>query len=360
MKMKPFTKLLLIFSVVALSIFLFAKSVDEENVGKQSRIESEHEDHDMESDEDKIFIIDGYKAIQLDEDTVNASGLTYEKPKEFSFSPEFIAYAEIVDIAPLVSFKSDYLNLSAKQKVLKNDLYNHNKILQRAKALHDAKSLSTREFEKIRADRDLKISELNAIDTALNNKVYKLKSSWGEKLAEVVLGIETENMFDLFAAGQKQLLLVSLPKNKTLNKQQQNVYVNHLNQRKSAERAVYFDFAKQVTNPAYGQSYYYLLNSQAIRVGMRLFAWVSESDKPLTGYFINESAVVWYANEPWVYVKHKEDIFIRKPLSTARKINDGWLIEDKALIGNDLVVSKGGQTLLSEEFKWAIPDEDND
>ena len=93
---------------------------------------------------------------------------------------------------------------------------------------------------------------------------------------------------------------------------------------------------------------------------MRLFAWVEESGNSSEGYFITDQAVIWYANEPWIYVKHGEELFIRKPLGKAKKIDNGWLLEDKTLVGDDLVVIKGGQILLSEEFKWAIPDENDD
>jgi hypothetical protein len=93
---------------------------------------------------------------------------------------------------------------------------------------------------------------------------------------------------------------------------------------------------------------------------MKLFAWIEESGVNIEGLFVPESAVIWYANQPWIYLVQDDELFIRKPLSDVRKINDGWLLKDDSLIGGDLLVTKGGQTLLSEEFKWAIPDEDDD
>ena len=86
----------------------------------------------------------------------------------------------------------------------------------------------------------------------------------------------------------------------------------------------------------------------------------SETENKVEGYFIPDNAIIWYANEPWVYVKHGADLFIRKPLGTARRMDDGWLLEDKLLADDELLVIKGSQTLLSEEFKWAIPDENDD
>ena len=142
--------------------------------------------------------------------------------------------------------------------------------------------------------------------------------------------------------------------------QNQTVFVSILNKRKRAQKMFYLDQAKEVNNPLYGESYFYLLESQRVRVGMRLFAWIEEGGNISEGHFITDRAVIWYANEPWIYIKHGQKSFIRKSLAMAKKIDNGWLLEDKMLVGDDLVVVEGGQTLLSEEFKWAIPDENDD
>lgn len=153
---------------------------------------------------------------------------------------------------------------------------------------------------------------------------------------------------------------LSLPKNKTLDEQQQKVFVNHVNQRDAALSATYLQQAQHVNNSLYGESHIYVIESQKIRPGMKLFAWVEESGVNIEGLFIPESAIVGYASQPWIYVVQDDELFIRKPLGEAGKINKGWLLNDETLVGDDLVVTRGGQTLLSEEFKWAIPDEDDD
>ncbi|MFT5426011.1 MAG: hypothetical protein ACI9ZT_000952 [Gammaproteobacteria bacterium] len=352
------TKSFLILLVISLTVFLFAQTASKENVLLGN---SNANDHDVnDDDEEKILIVDGYKAIQLDEDVVEVAGLKFEELESISIRPEFIAYAEVLDIAPLVSLKTDYQILLAEKKTLQNDLFNHNKILQRAEALHKSKGLSTRDLEINRADRDLKASALNANNTRINSFVYKAKSTWGDILSGLVFNDDKQSEFDMLASNQRSLILLSLPKNMTLNHQKQKVFVSNLNQRESAQAVSYIDQAKQVSSPLYGESYIYALESQKVRTGMSLFAWIEDGRNTTEGYFIPERAVIWYANEPWAYVKHGEDVFIRKPLGTAKKISNGWLLEDKILIGEDLLVTDGGQTLLSEEFKWAIPDENDD
>lgn len=355
-------KLVLFLTVIVLAVFLFVKSTNRDNglingiIANEKIVKNDADDNDQE----RISIVDGYKAIQLDDEIIGASGLEFRQLEAMSFNPEFIAYAEVIDVEALVLLKTEYQNILADKKILQNDLHNHNKILKRAKALHKAKSLSTRDLEKNRAERDLKASKLNAINTRLNNFKYKIISTWGDTLSSFILDQEKQADFDKLASHKTLLILISLSKNKTLKHQQQNVFVSNINQRDTALPVSYLDKAKHVNNPLYGESYLYLLDSEKIRAGMRLFAWVGESDESVDGLFVPENAVVWYANEPWIYVKYEEDLFVRKPLRNAMKVSKGWLLEEETLVGDVPVVTSGGQTLLSEEFKWAIPDENDD
>ncbi len=357
-------KVFLILLIISLTIFLAVRTIDKDNDLINSILvnddAAENDDGVQDDEGEKISIIDGYKAIEIDEKIAEASGLKFESLKSISISPEFIAYAEVVDVQPLVSLKAEHQVLLAERKVLQNALYNHNKILERAEALNKAKSLSTRDLEKSRFERDQKASELNVVNTRVNGFVFGVKSNWGDILSSLILDKERQDEFAEVAMEQKALILLSLPKGKFLDHENQRVYVGALNKRELAQEISYLDQAKQVNNPLYGESYYYLLDSRKVRSGMRLFAWIEESHNISEGYFITDRAVIWYANEPWIYVKHGEELFIRKPLGEAKKIDDGWLLEDKILVGDDLVVIEGGQTLLSEEFKWAIPDENDD
>jgi len=360
--LKLLIKIFLISNVICLTVFLYVQTGGlGGNLVNESITDEVQSGHDVDDDEGvNVFIVNGFKAFKLDEEVVLASGLAFEKPQSISFVVETLAYAEIINVAPLVLLKTEYQNVLADRKVFQNELHNQNKVLKRAEALHKVKSLSTRDLEKNRADRDLKASQLNAMNTRVSSFEYKIKSLWGNTLSNLILGQGEETLFSELASHETSLITVSLPKNKTLMHQQQRVFVSHVNQRDTAFLATYLQQAQQVSNPLYGESYIYFLKSQKIRAGMRLFAWIEENGENIEGYFIPENAIVWYANEPWIYIKQGEELFLRKPLGGAKKIDKGWLLKDKSLVGEDVIVTVGGQILLSEEFKWAIPDEDDD
>jgi len=355
-------KLLLSSIIIVLMVFLFTQvsTLDGDLISEFiSADEVQEEDYDDEDGEERIYVVDGYKAIRLDKEVIDTSGIKSEILTSMTFKPEFSAYAEVINIAPLVSSRTEYTNLLAEQKILQNDLHNHHQILKRAEALHKTNSLTTRELEKVRADYDLKYYKSNAMKTRLENYTYQLKSTWGEVISSLILDQKKQPEFDKLASNQASLILLSLLKNKSLINPQQKVSVSSRNQREMAKQVSYMDQARQISNPLYGESYIYLLDMQKMSAGLRLFAWIEEEGKSINGLFLPKSAVIWYANEPWMYIRHNSDLFVRKPLGSARKLASGWLLEESQM--NDTrVITSGSQTLLSEEFKWAIPDEDDD
>ena len=65
---------------------------------------------------------------------------------------------------------------------------------------------------------------------------------------------------------------------------------------------------------------------------------------------IPRSAIVQQDGRQWVYVQSKADRFTRRPVSTDRPVQAGYIVTRGFESGDKLVVT-GAQTLLSEEFK---------
>lgn len=320
---------------------------------------TDNDDEEADSGRDRIRIIDGYKAIVLDEEMLRSAGLATEQLASRSFRPEFTTYAEVIDIDPVVTLKTEYVNLLAEKRVLQNAVKNQREILERAEALHKARSLSTSELDLQRANYEQKTAELHAMSTRIENLGYKVRSEWGDVIGDLILKSDREQEFNRLAMHRTSLVMLSLPKNRTFNPDSQDVYVSYNSKRDNAVRAVYLDDARLASNPLYGESYIYLVESEKLRPGMHLFAWIEETEEAVSGLFVPGSAVIWYANEPWIYIQHDGNVFVRIPLTNGRKMENGWLLTN-GIEKNERVVTRGGQTLLSEEFKWAIPDEDND
>ena len=92
---------------------------------------------------------------------------------------------------------------------------------------------------------------------------------------------------------------------------------------------------------------------------MRLYVWLPNTGFTGEGVNIPAEAIVWYAGKPWAYIQIDDEHFSRRSLLNPIQASDSWLVKENFKVGERIVVS-GAQTLLSEEFKYAIPDVDDD
>ena len=91
-----------------------------------------------------------------------------------------------------------------------------------------------------------------------------------------------------------------------------------------------------------------------LRPGMALTAWLELPQKPRAGFAVPRSAVLRHDGRAWVYVQEEEEKFVRKPvtLDTPLDGDKGWFIaEGGGIKADDLLVTTGAQSLLSEELK---------
>ena len=96
---------------------------------------------------------------------------------------------------------------------------------------------------------------------------------------------------------------------------------------------------------------------------MRVTASLDITEKAKTGVIIPHEAVIWYANQAWVYQKVESEKFIRRLVNTEVEIENeklsGWF-NTTGLVANDEIVNSGAQLLLSEELKYQIKNENED
>ncbi|MDE2370464.1 MAG: hypothetical protein KGN16_15945 [Burkholderiales bacterium] len=93
-------------------------------------------------------------------------------------------------------------------------------------------------------------------------------------------------------------------------------------------------------------------NVQLYRVGRALPARagvdVELPGAPADGVRVPSQAVVWYAGQPWVYVRRDARHFARVPLLEAREEADGYFVPT-GLQPGEAVVTRGAGLLLSQE-----------
>ena len=135
-------------------------------------------------------------------------------------------------------------------------------------------------------------------------------------------------------------------------------FVSAGDNRESAEEAAYISVAPATDIRTQGATYYFHAPVSTLRTGMNVDVWIPEDNEEQQGVMIPAEAVIWYLDKPWVYVTRDQETFARVEMKKYAVTRQGWFVTEGFKPG-DMVVSSGAQMLLSQEFRWSIPDEDN-
>ena len=320
------------------------------------------DDHDDDND-DKVIakqqLVDGSLVVRISADTQKLAGIKTILSENISIQSEDRAFATVIDIQELLLKRADYREAIAERQITNTSLRNSSKLLEQLKVLHkEATNISKRELQQATAVWEEQRARIQAINIRLQNIRENMVQKWNTEITELALKDNSE-LFDRLVNRKDYLILMTLKANQHLSADTAFVFVNKTDDRANARKAYFISAASFSDTTLQGETYFLRANAEKIRVGMRLYVWLPDTGFSGEGVNIPDQAVVWYAGKPWAYVQVDDELFSRRSLLDPIETDSGWLVKDNFKIGEQIVVS-GAQTLLSEEFKWAIPDEDDD
>jgi hypothetical protein len=294
--------------------------------------------------------------LVIDSKTQALSGLKTILAKPLRHNAEFEAIGKVVSIQPLLALRERYLVAQAELNGAKAKLKQADQSLKRQEALYRQGIAAKRSLQEQQA---LGLVDKATIDVsyaklmAIANEAQLL---WGKELAEWVL-IDKVAKVKEFLLGQQQLLQITLPSNKQLANEIKTIAIEPYGQRNKARPGVLISRANQVDNNMQGESYFFQVKGDGLNVGMKVSAWIPEPTLGQTGVVVPESALIWYLDQAYVYIKVSKDAFIRRTIKSFSVAPGGYFIIDDLKTGEEIVTT-GGQMLLSEELRGQLPDED--
>lgn len=356
--MKVFLYLLLT-AVVASGVYFITKQKPEFIADVIESEDVDSDDDDGHSIDTRQQLVQGSLTVKILTETQKLAGIQTVSAENITLDVEEKAFASVIDIAPLLELRAQYRNLQASNEIARTRLKNAAITLERLETLHsEASNISLRELQQARSEWERERATLQAEQVQMDNIRARMLQQWNATLTDLALKPESE-IFARIIRQEDYLVLLTLRSEQQLTDNLAYVYVNRTDDRNTARKAYLISAAPFSQMSMRGETYFLRTPADKLRIGMQLHVWLPNTGFTGTGISIPNEAIVWYAGQAWAYVKIDAETFSRRSLPDSLKTSQGWLVRDNFEIGDEIVIS-GAQTLLSEEFKWAIPDEDDD
>ncbi|MFU8789013.1 MAG: hypothetical protein ACNA7G_08285 [Methylobacter sp.] len=289
--------------------------------------------------------------------TQSVSGLQTAELKPVSHYPEFTAYGKALNIQPLIDLRHRYLIAQAERGSAAAKFAQAGQDVKRQQDLYREGAASKRNLQLQQAQWQADRALVETSSVQGKAIIDEAQLNWGKELADWALTAESDRLA-AFLSGAQTLLQITLPADKHLSDDIRSIVVDASGNRSRAAKALLISAAPQTDNTAQGESYFFQTDVKHIRAGMRVVAWIAEQGEKRTGVMIPSSALIWYLDQAFVYVKTAAEQFSRRALGSFSVAADGYFVAEGIHEGEQVVVI-GGQMLLSEELKGQIPDEDD-
>jgi hypothetical protein len=271
--------------------------------------------------------------------------------------PEFTAYGKAVNIQQLMELRHRYLVALTERGGATARFKQAEQNIRRQQDLYREGATSKRNLQVQQAQWQTDKALFDASGVQGKAIIDEARLTWGNKLTEWALSADADQLSG-FLSGKKTLLHITLPVSKRLANDIHSIEVEASGNRSQAIKAELISAAPQTDATAQGESYFFQADGNHIRTGMRVAAWIPEQGENRSGVVIPKSALIWYMDQAFVYIKTAEEQFSRRPIDHYSATTGGYFVGSGISAGEQLVVT-GGQMLLSEEFRGQIPDEDD-
>lgn len=324
---------------------------------------SAEEEESGAGDDDDIVVpsrvekFEGLSAVRMSAEEQRQTGVRVLALTATTYQSETLASGRVLDIQPLVDLRAEFNAARGEQEMARAALAASSRAAERMRVLNrEGGNVSARQLQEAVAQAASDNARLAAAERRLEDLRNQAAVQWGPTLVDMALA-ETSALFDQLVTHQDVLVLVTLRPGEELPDATSFIYVGPTGERTRARKAYLVSPASQTDPAAQGETYFFRSHGSKLRIGMHMDAWIPRPGPAREGVEVPGAAVLWYANKPWVYARHGEDLFVRRPLREYEETRDGWFVTDGVSAGEEVVVS-GAQMLFSEEFRSAIPSED--
>jgi multidrug efflux pump subunit AcrA (membrane-fusion protein) len=269
---------------------------------------------------------------------------------------ELLTYGKAINIQPLLALRHRYLLALSEGNGTKARLTQSEQSINRAQILYNQGVTAKRQLQEQQAQWQSNQAQANASQLQAQAIIDEARLDWGSTLTDWALSADAKPL-NAFLTGKQVLLQISLPVGKQLADGVTDIAVDSSGKRPQATSAKLISSAPQIDSTVQGASYFFASTDPHLKPGMRVSAWVTEQQDAISGVNVPKSALLWYLDQAFVYVKNAAGKFSKRVISGYTATPEGYFISEGLEAGEQVVVV-GGQLLLSEELRGQLQDDD--
>lgn len=302
---------------------------------------------------------EGIATLVLSEEIQKNSAITSQPLKAASHHAGIESFGTVMNLTSFLELRNRYLTAKNEAASAQNAVSHSQQEYQRMLALNqDDKNISDKALAN--ANLVLKTEQARLKATLDSTKLLRetIRQEWGEVLSDYVSSLSKNNELDALLQQKSVLIRVSFPHGTPSPIKGSMISISPVGAESQVITARYLSEAPQSDGTIQGITHFYTASSENLRAGMRVSVERDDHTKNKSGVLVPHQAVVWYANQAWIYQKNNANTFARRPVQTDIEIDGGWF--SQGFKAGDLIVTSGAQLLLSEEFKSQITNENDD
>jgi len=301
----------------------------------------------------------GHVVVTLSPESQKASGLRTVALDPARSEGAAEVYGAVVNLQPLYEQRGRYLTALAEARGLRAAVASSQAEYERTRRLFaDERNVAERVVQAAEAQWRADLARLQAAEQSARSTIDSMRAAWGPAITAWATD-PSGTSFDALASQKSVIVQIAFPHELQAAAGNAPLSVAPVSARTTRRPARFLSASPQTDAGLPGATFFYLVEGQGLRAGMRVAAELKLGGKSREGVAVPEAAVVWHGGKAWAYVKADDKTFVRKLVSTDNEIGDAWFNVDGFSSGDEVVVS-GAQLLLSEELKFQIRNENED
>jgi hypothetical protein len=295
----------------------------------------------------RVSMESGKPVVSLDAETERRNGIETTSLTPIQHQEQIRAYGTILDLARLTELSNSYANAKAQLQTAQAKIEASGADIERLRKLYEPPAaISLKQLQAAEATFGTDKAAVAAAESQVRTLMATADQEWGPVLGKSLT--EGSAMVTRLIERRDVLLQVTLPPGVSMSKPP--VTATLLYGKNTRAVITFLSPAPRTEPKIQGASFFYITSADGgVLPGMNVLAFLPSAET-VEGVVVPAAAIVWLRGRAWIYRRTDSHTFMRVDISTDQSAPGGGYVVE-GLPQNVQIVTRGAQTLLSEEFR---------